>query len=59
MDPDNLDIYGGVTHAEYCFQVRFHVCFFFFLGKISNFISVHQDGAKYHTERACIIFAQK
>ena len=21
MDPENFDIYGGVVHAEYCFQV--------------------------------------
>lgn len=23
MDPDNYDNYGGVEHAEYCFQVNF------------------------------------
>lgn len=23
MDPDNYDDYGGVEHAEYCFQVNF------------------------------------
>lgn len=25
MDPDNFDNYGGVEHAEYCFQVNFSV----------------------------------
>jgi len=24
MDPDNYDDYGGVEHAEYCFQVNFY-----------------------------------
>jgi hypothetical protein len=24
MDPDNYDNYGGVEHAEYCFQVNFN-----------------------------------
>jgi len=24
MDPDNYDNYGGVEHAEYCFQVNFY-----------------------------------
>jgi len=23
MDPDSYNMYGGVTHAEYCFQVTF------------------------------------
>jgi len=23
MDPENYDTFGGVQHAEYCFQVNF------------------------------------
>jgi hypothetical protein len=31
MDPENFDIYGGVVHAEYCFQVTLEITYFSFI----------------------------
>jgi hypothetical protein len=44
MDPDNYDDFGGIQHAEYCFQVNLQLALFriwmALRFKIMNFIYI-------------------
>ena len=44
MDPDNYDNFGGIQHAEYCFQVNLQLALFriwmALCFKITNFIYI-------------------